>query len=68
MALIKPGVWHSTVWASGTWQEDLWLEYGTATVAAGDSAKYYYFKRKKPQNEVFGYLKELLQKIGEQTE
>jgi len=29
MALVKAGVWHTTVWASRIWQEDLWLEYGT---------------------------------------
>ena len=28
MALVKAGVWHTTVWCSRLWQEDLWLEYG----------------------------------------
>jgi len=37
MALVKAGVWHTTVWCSQLWQEDLWLEYGTYVPPAAPS-------------------------------
>lgn len=65
MTLIKPGVWHSTVWASGTWQEDLWLEYGAASVVGGDSARYYYGQKttRKTSYELFMLLQKLLKSV-----
>jgi hypothetical protein len=62
MALIKAGVWHTTVWASSLWQEDLWLEYGVAVAptARGLSSTASLVYRRKVDVELYRLFMEYL--------